>query len=461
MKPASLSTRLALGIGLLCAGLVVVFALLAYTALDHELQSRARNELADKLGQVRHALDAGLDDRALARGPHELLDVVAGHDNLELTLLAPDQGQAPLLDTGKPQRLTTLDSLQPGSEPQYHAWTDDAGRRLLSIGSRVPMANGASVRALLTLERGNDDALLGAFRQSVLAGVPFLLLLVGLGAWYAVHRGLSPLQRFRKVAARISTEDLSHRIPVEKLPLELGEAAQALNVMLHRLDQGVQQLTQFSDDLAHELRSPIGNLLGKAQVTLSRERPLEEYQAVLASGVEELERLSRIVSDMLFLAQVNQAQVPFERLSLGAEACRVAELFLYAAEEKGVDIELSGDAWVHGNRLMVQRAISNLLSNAIRHAPAGSQVDIDIKGGAEGVALCVSNPGPGIEPQHLPHLFERFYRADGGRSRQEGGTGLGLAIVRSIMSLHNGSVAVDSAAEGPTRFHLRFPNAAA
>ena len=132
-----------------------------------------------------------------------------------------------------------------------------------------------------------------------------------------------------------------------------------------------------------------------------------------------------------------------------------------AAEEKGVDIELSGDAWVHGNRLMVQRAISNLLSNAIRHAPAGSQVDIDIKGGAEGVALCVGNPGPGIEPQHLPHLFERFYRADGGRSRQEGGTGLGLAIVRSIMSLHNGSVAVDSAAEGPTRFHLRFPNAAA
>jgi len=295
----------------------------------------------------------------------------------------------------------------------------------------------------------------------VLAGVPFLLLLVGLGAWYAVHRGLSPLQRFRKVAARISTEDLSHRIPVEKLPLELGEAAQALNVMLHRLDQGVQQLTQFSDDLAHELRSPIGNLLGKAQVTLSRERPLEEYQAVLASGVEELERLSRIVSDMLFLAQVNQAQVPFERLSLGAEACRVAELFLYAAEEKGVDIELSGDAWVHGNRLMVQRAISNLLSNAIRHAPASSQVDIDIKGGAEGVALCVSNPGPGIEPQHLPHLFERFYRADGGRSRQEGGTGLGLAIVRSIMSLHNGSVAVDSAAEGPTRFHLRFPDVAA
>ncbi|MEL7936415.1 heavy metal sensor histidine kinase [Pseudomonas delhiensis] len=461
MKPASLSTRLGLGIGLLCAGLVVVLALLAYGALDHELQSRARNELADKLGQVRHALGAGLDDRDLVRGPHELLDVVAGHDNLSLTLLAPRPGQAPLLDTGPPLRRASLDRLLPGAGLGYHAWADAGGQRLLTASSVVRLANGASVRVLLTLERSNDDALLGAFRRSVLAGVPFLLLLVGLGAWYAVQRGLSPLRRFRRVAANISTEDLSHRIPVEKLPLELGEVAQALNVMLHRLDQGVQQLTQFSDDLAHELRSPIGNLMGKAQVTLSRERPAEEYKAVLASGIEELERLSRIVSDMLFLAQVNQAQVPFERLSLGDEATRVAELFLYAAEDKRVDIELSGDAWVTGERLMVQRAISNLLSNAIRHTPEGSRVRIDIESGMEGATLSVANPGPGIAPQHLPRLFERFYRADGGRSRAEGGTGLGLAIVRSIMSLHRGSVAVDSRPEGPTCFHLRFPEAAA
>ncbi|MDF3933063.1 heavy metal sensor histidine kinase [Pseudomonas citronellolis] len=460
MKPASLSTRLGVSMALLCAGLVVVLALLAYAALDHELQRRAHDGLADKLAQVNHGLAQGLGRRDLAREPHELLDLVAGHDDLALTLLAAEPGGQALLDTGPAERRASLDRLALDATPGFHRWRDAGGRPLLSAGGRVRLADGTPLRVLLTLDRNADEALLGAFRRSVLAGLPLLLLLVGLGGWYAVQRGLSPLQRFRKVAARVSTEDLSHRIPVEKLPLELGEAACALNVMLHRLDNGVQQLTQFSDDLAHELRSPIGNLLGKAQVVLSRERPAEEYQAALASSIEELERLSRIVADMLFLAQVNQAQVPFERVGLDREARRVAELFLYAAEDKGVEIALSGEASVQGNRLMVQRAISNLLSNAIRHTPPGTRIDIAVERDAEGASLVVENAGTGIAEQHLAHLFERFYRVDGGRSRAEGGTGLGLAIVRSIMSLHAGAVTVESRPQGPTRFRLRFPGAA-
>jgi two-component system heavy metal sensor histidine kinase CusS len=149
------------------------------------------------------------------------------------------------------------------------------GARLLIVGTRAELKDGTLCASLLSLDRSADASLLEAFRHLVLTSVPFLLLLVGLGAWYIVQRGLSPLRHFRKVASRVSTEDLSHRIPLERLPLELREAAHALNVMLHRLDSGVQQLTQFSDDLAHELRSPISNLLGKAQVTLSRERACE------------------------------------------------------------------------------------------------------------------------------------------------------------------------------------------
>lgn len=457
MKPASLSSRLGLSMAFLCAGLVVVLALLAYAALDHELQRRARGELADKLQQVRHGLAASADSRSLTGNPHELLDLIAGHDDFALTLLPVESDGTLLLDTGPAARRGMLERLTVSGTLDFHSWSAADGKRLLTASSIARLGDGTPVRVLLSQERSADEALLGAFRDSVLAGVPFLLLIVGLGGWHAVQRGLSPLRRFRRIALRTSTEDLSHRIPLERLPRELSEVARALNVMLHRLDDGVQQLTQFSDDLAHELRSPISNLLGKAQVTLARSRSVEEYEAVLVSGVEELQRLSRIVTDMLFLAQVSQAQVPFEPLCLGEEARRVSEVFLFAAEEKRLEIRLRGEADILGNRLMVQRALSNLLSNAIRHTPEGQRIDVEIHRGEKGVCLSVSNPGTGIAERHLARLFERFYRANEHGTRSEGGTGLGLAIVRSIMSLHGGAVSVDSRPQGPTRFELVFP----
>jgi two-component system heavy metal sensor histidine kinase CusS len=286
-----------------------------------------------------------------------------------------------------------------------------------------------------------------------------VLALIATGAWWIAHRGLSSLNQFRKVAERVSTQDLSHRLPLEDLPQELRELANGINFMLHRLDSGVQQLSQFSDDLAHELRTPISNLLGKAQVTLSRERPPEEYKQVLENCTEELDRVKRIVSDMLFLAQVSHpaALIPFEPIRLHEEAEKVAELFSLTAEEKNIDLNVSGQAMISGDRLMIQRAISNLLSNAIRHSPDGSRVSIDISTGTTDVTLLVSNPGAGIAPEHLPKLFERFYRVDRGRSRTDGGTGMGLDIVRSIMSLHKGLIGVTSVADETTVFTLRFP----
>jgi two-component system heavy metal sensor histidine kinase CusS len=221
----------------------------------------------------------------------------------------------------------------------------------------------------------------------------------------------------------------------------------------------VQQLSQFSDDLAHELRAPLTNLMGKAQVTLSRERPSQEYKAGLESCTEEMERLSRIVSDMLFLAQVSHpaARAGFAQVSLGEEAQRVMELFALSAEDKQVTLNLRGDAWVMGDRLMIQRAISNLLSNAIRHTPQASTVLLLVETYSQSVSLSVGNPGRGIEAHHLPHVFERFYRADSSRTRAEGGTGLGLAIVQSIMHLHQGHADVSSQPGRFTRLRLVFP----
>ena len=241
--------------------------------------------------------------------------------------------------------------------------------------------------------------------------------------------------------------------------MELEELAKGINFMLHRLDDGVQQLSQFSDDLAHELRAPITNLMGKAQVALTRGRSSAEYREVLECCTEELDRLTRIVADMLFLAHVSHpaALVQFEAIALEDEAERVKDLFSLSAEESGVRLLVSGTGLVSGNRLMIQRAISNLLSNAIRHCPPGEAVQMRASRNGNMVRLSVRNPGQGIPSEHLPHLFERFYRVDKGRARSEGGTGLGLSIVRSIMSLHQGSASVEVTDDRVTVFHLDFP----
>tara|TARA_R110002051_G_C8620477_1_gene483244 strand:+ start:81 stop:812 length:732 start_codon:yes stop_codon:yes gene_type:complete len=240
--------------------------------------------------------------------------------------------------------------------------------------------------------------------------------------------------------------------------MELSALAVSINVMLERLENEVQQLSDFSDDLAHELRSPITNLLGKAQVTLSRDRTSLQYKETLESCVEELGRISRIVSDMLYLAQAVQAETGefSERISLGDEALHVVNLFSFMAEDKDVTLTVKGTGTALGDRLMVQRAISNLLSNAIRHASQGTNIPLVISKEGQSVVLSVTNSGPGIPEEQTEAVFKRFYRVDQGRSREEGGTGLGLSIVSLIMKAHQGNVTVISSEAGPTTFNLWF-----
>ena len=456
---SSLSMRLGLTVSLMGAALVLLLASLAYLALSHELDNLARKGLDSKLEQIRHSLTSDLKSSDLAARPHSLLDLVLGHDNLQLSILGSDPLAEPLLNVGGDLQQSLPEALKKVPDSGYFDWRDHRGTQLLGAARAMSLRNGEQVRVILSLDRSNDQALLSAYLRSTVIALPLLLLLIGIGAWRLVQRGLQPLQQFTRVAAKVTTQDLTHRLNLERLPRELAELGQGFNVMLHRLDGGVQRLSQFSDDLAHELRSPISNLMGKAQVTLSRERPPEEYKAVLESSIEELERVTRIVADMLFLAQVSQpaSQARFTRVSLAEEARRVMDLFALSAEDKQLALELSGDAWVQGDRLMIQRAISNLLSNAIRHCPEQGRITLRIERQLQDVSLAVGNPGPGIAACHLPHLFERFYRVDSSRTRAEGGTGLGLAIVRSIMNLHQGRTEVASDPQHLTEFRLVFP----
>jgi len=219
----------------------------------------------------------------------------------------------------------------------------------------------------------------------------------------------------------------------------------------------------FSSDIAHELRTPVSNLLTQTQVTLSKDRNSDEYRDVLVSNIEEFERLSRMISDMLFLAKSeNNLIIPHrEQLSLRDEVHGLFEFYGILSEDKSIVMTCSGSARVSGDRLMLRRAISNLLSNALRYTPTGGRITVHIDDTGDSlVKLSVENTGVAIPDEHLPRLFDRFYRVDGSRQRFGDGVGLGLAITRSIMRAHGGDAFVRSD-QTSTVFELIIPGPSA
>jgi two-component system heavy metal sensor histidine kinase CusS len=228
--------------------------------------------------------------------------------------------------------------------------------------------------------------------------------------------------------------------------------------MLARLEDAFQRLTEFSSDIAHELRTPVSNLLTQTQVTLSRARSADDYRQILESNAEEFERMARMISDMLLLAKSDNGLVLPQRetLRLATEVRALFDYFEVIAEEKSVSLALEGEAEVSADRLMLRRALGNLLSNALRHADVASTVLVRLQTLADGVEISVTNRGESISPEHLARVFDRFFRVDPARQRNSDGTGLGLAITRSIVSAHGGTIDASSAG-GLTSFTLYLP----
>lgn len=270
--------------------------------------------------------------------------------------------------------------------------------------------------------------------------------------------GIHGTGRVADVAASVGTRSLDQRLSVAELPAELADAALAFNGMLQRIDDGYRQLQDFAGDLAHEMRTPVATLIGRTQVALSQNRSAGELREVLEGNGDELQRLARLISDMLFLAQADHEAVKLqlEPVDLVAEAQRVAEYICIVAEEKNVTLRIEGSGpRVEAERLLVQRAITNLMSNAVRHAAPGSCVEVAVTAATGRVTLAVTNEGEAIPPENLDRIFDRFWRGDAGRGRHDGGTGLGLAIVRSIMKAHGATIDTQSGA-GRTTFTLAF-----
>ncbi len=279
-----------------------------------------------------------------------------------------------------------------------------------------------------------------------------------LGAW-AARSGLRPLRRMSAVARGISAQSLNARLSEAQMPPELAEMAHSFNAMLARLDDSFQRLSAFSADIAHELRTPLSNLLTHTQVTLTRPRPIEDYREALHSNLEELQWMAQLVNDMLYLAKADHGLLMPKRepLTLADEADALLEFFAPLAEDAAVTLSREGTARIEGDRSMLRRALSNLLDNALRFTPASGEVRLAIQDLPNTVRVSVENTGGGISAQLLPRLFDRFYRAD--PARQEGSSehaGLGLAITQSIVRAHGGQIHCESD-RGWTRFVIELP----
>jgi len=279
-----------------------------------------------------------------------------------------------------------------------------------------------------------------------------------LGAW-AARSGLRPLRRMSAIASGVSAQSLNARLPEENMPPELAEMAYNFNAMLGRLDDSFQRLSAFSADIAHELRTPLSNLLTHTQVTLTRPRPIEDYREALHSNLEELQWMAQLVNDMLYLAKADHGLLVPKRepLELAEEADMLLEFFAPLAEDARVTLSREGNAYLEGDQSMLRRALSNLLDNALRFTPAEGEVRVQIVERPEGLRLTVENSGEGIDQTLQPRLFDRFYRAD--PARQEGSSehaGLGLAITQSIIRAHGGQIRCESE-NGWTRFVIELP----
>jgi two-component system, OmpR family, heavy metal sensor histidine kinase CusS len=291
-----------------------------------------------------------------------------------------------------------------------------------------------------------------------------LALALGLGfiastlvAITVTKRGLRPLAEMRHALERVQPAHLSERIEPAQWPRELQPVVTAFDGMLDRLEDSFTRLSQFSADLAHELRTPIGNMLGETQVALTRERSSEEYRSTIESAAAECERLSGIIDNLLFLARAESAEQEIERSLFSGRAAleKIASFYQTAAEDRQVNIACEGEGQIFADPALFNRALSNLIDNALRFTTDGGNVRISIGNRDGHTEVSVRDTGSGIAPEHLPRVFDRFYRGDA--SRSSAGTGLGLALVKSIAGLHGGSARIESELGRGTTVILTFP----
>ncbi|PKO59814.1 MAG: two-component sensor histidine kinase [Betaproteobacteria bacterium HGW-Betaproteobacteria-18] len=462
LSQISLTQRLTLMFVLAASSVLLVLGFVIASSVEQHFEDLDMEVLSGKMELTRQALQRVNSHQGLTEFTHQLAYSLVGHHGMEVMVI--DDDEAVIFATGHAGFDPALVMHQAANAPGQPALWQLDGKTYRGLAARLPTAvldaAGQPLRVFVAVatDIAHHQAFMQSFLHTLWLFVAGAALLTGVLGWAAVRRGLAPLRAMRAQAQGVTAQQLDQRLPVQTIPRELAELAQSLNEMLARLQDAFQRLTDFSSDIAHELRTPVSNLLTQTQVTLTRARSADDYRRILESNAEEFERMARMISDMLLLAKSDNGLVEpqRERLHLADEVRALFDYFDAVAEEKNVVLSLTGDCEVSADRLMLRRALANLLSNALRHADPGGVVSVRLQALEQGVQISVSNHGEVIAPEHLERVFDRFFRVDPARQRSSEGTGLGLAITQSIVQAHGGTIRASSVA-GMTTFTLGLP----
>jgi two-component system, OmpR family, heavy metal sensor histidine kinase CusS len=462
----SIALTMTLWYALFSFGVMAVATGILYWTLVQSMYEEDLRDLADNLNNARLLLHSAPADWILHPVERRPSWAPPGQPEIYLRVLDTDgrivtetPGMSREIPPPGEVELTTLSA----PDGARHDIISESRRPFLTLIVRVPGRHVADPPQFLevAMDREHDEMLLAHYRDRLWL-VFGLSLIVCMAAGYLIARGgMRPIEEISHAAARIRSTTLDERIATRGLPVELRNLAQTFNSMLDRLEQSFRHISQFSDDVAHELRTPINNLRGEIEVALGKARSGEAYRETLGSCLEECTRISRLIETLLFLARSDTSTHPLEReeIDVSRELATVEAFYDAAAGDAGIALRTTAAERLKArvNRTLFQQAIGNLVSNAIAHTPAGGSITIAAQESGNGLAVTVADTGCGIAPEHLPRVFERFYRVDRTHGGSTANVGLGLAVVKSIATRHGGGVEIASESGRGTKVKLTFP----
>ncbi len=437
-----------------------------YWALEANLDREDDQFLADKVQVLRVLLRDRPQDTTALR--YEVQGESSARPSVQIYVRILDpEGRLALETPGMDAELPADVFPEAGTDTTHLPGSVDlrgrTGKLFRGLATRAAVGPSGAGRFGLQVafDRTHEENLLARYRTHLWTVLGLALVACALAGYQIARRGLRPLAEMTQTARRIRSTTLDERMALSGLPAELAVLAGTFNEMLDRLEESFQRLARFSADIAHELRTPVNNLRGEAEVALGKLRSVAEYRDILASSLEECVRLSRLIDSLLFLARAesSQARITRQRVQVGHELAAVRDFYEAAATESRVTLTVRASDTIVAevDRTLFQQAVGNLVTNALAHTPPGGTITLSATAAGNQVRVEVADTGRGISREHLPHVFDRFYRVDPARSTSSGGVGLGLALVHSIMALHQGSATITSAVGRGTCVRLVFP----
>jgi two-component system heavy metal sensor histidine kinase CusS len=441
----SLKARLVVLYAVAAAVTFALTGMALYGVLDRQLDRIQQDALRTTVQEVSYSLTRSNDPERWGRFKTKLDTLTPVDGSLRFWVLSDD----PAYEYGK--GLADISSLERHPDGMGKIMLPDREDALRTLTVTVdPSQARPQVRLIVGMDSAPYAHTLRYFLWAMAGLSLTAILLVALLGFWVTRLGLRPLNRLSAEARALRPSALSQRLSMAELPVELEDLATSFNGALARLEGAYNQLEAFNADVAHELRTPVTNLIGQTQVALSRRRSSDDLQEVLQSNLEELDRLRAMINDMLFLARADQGEAATGRIHavLADEVNKTAEFFEFLLDESGMRVRIDGDREASAliDTALFRRAVTNLLQNAIQYSAAGAEIAVGIQRRGEMLEVAVSNAGPPIAPEHLPHLFQRFYRVDAARRGDgaEHSHGLGLAIVKAVAAMHGGTVSASS-----------------